>query len=128
MWALYQGHLSGAIRRYESYARNGSMRFNSSRSRNMSGLRGPDGLRWELKLAPAKKTTRGCLQDYSARHYPFKTLNGWLNAIKALGIIRNCPFQALRSLREGWPWDNSGCPDLNPFWTNSGSWASEALE
>lgn len=79
------------------------MRFKSSKSRDMSRLKGPDGPRWELGLSPIKKTTRGYLQDYNARHYPFKTFNGRLNIIKALGINRNCPFKALKLLRKGWP-------------------------
>lgn len=60
----------------------------------------PNGLRWELGLSLIKKTTRGCLQDYSAGYYPFKTFNGRLNAIKALGIIRNCPFKALKPTKK----------------------------
>jgi hypothetical protein len=69
----------------------------------MFGLRGPDGLRWELGLSPTKKMIRGCLQDYSARHYPFKTFNGRLKVIKTLGIIKNYPFKPLRLLKKGWP-------------------------
>lgn len=47
----------------------------------MSKFRGPDGLKQELGLLPAKKTIGGCFLDCSARHYPLKTLNEQLNVV-----------------------------------------------
>jgi hypothetical protein len=49
----------------------------------MSGLKSPDGLRRELGFSPAKKTTSGCFQDYSARHYPLITFNKQLSVVLA---------------------------------------------
>jgi hypothetical protein len=53
-----------------------SQMFDSSSSQDVSRPWGPDGLRQELGLSLAKKMTRGCFRDYSAKHYPLKTLNG----------------------------------------------------
>jgi hypothetical protein len=68
-------------------------------------------LRHEFEFALAKRMTRGYPQDYSARHYPLKTLNGQLSVVqgwpaKAVGKIKGCPFKPLRPPREGWPQDN----------------------
>jgi len=51
---------------------------------------------------------------------------GWL--AKALGMIRICPFKALKPRKEGWSRDDLGCSDQNPSWTNFGSLAWEAFE
>jgi len=86
------------------------VRFNSSRSRNTFGLRGLDGLRRELGLSSAKKMIGGCLWDYSARHYPLKTLNGRLSVVlgcprveptETLGMIKSYPFKTLKLPIEG---------------------------
>jgi hypothetical protein len=47
----------------------------------MSRFRGPNGLKQELKLLSAKKTTGDCFQDYNVRHYPLKILNEQLNGV-----------------------------------------------
>ncbi len=74
-----------------------------------SRLRGPDGLKQELKLSPAKRMTRGypwdysalkgCPWDYNAGHYTLKTFNRWPG--KTVSKIKRCPFKALRLLKEG---------------------------
>jgi hypothetical protein len=45
---------------YESWARNGSARFNFSRSWETTRLKGLDGLQWGLGLSPAKRMIGGC--------------------------------------------------------------------
>jgi hypothetical protein len=42
-------------------------------------LKGPYGLRQELKLSPTKRTIRDCFWDYNMGHYPLKTFNRILN-------------------------------------------------
>jgi hypothetical protein len=92
----------------------------------MSRFRGLDGLKQELGLLPAKKTTEGCFQDCSARHYPLKTLNEQLNIVLGRPFETIRSFKALRPPKRGWPWDHSSCSSLNPSQANSRSWAWEA--
>jgi hypothetical protein len=30
-------------------------------------------------------------------------------------MIRSCPFKPMRPVKEGWPWDDLGCPGLSPW-------------
>jgi hypothetical protein len=58
MWASYWVHLNGALKRHENKARNGSTRFNFSKSWDTSKPSGLDGLKQKLGLLLTKKTTR----------------------------------------------------------------------
>jgi hypothetical protein len=96
MQASYQYHLSGPLGRYDNEAKNGFARFDSSRSWDVSKPRCLDGLRWELGILSVKKMTRGCLWDYSVKHYPLKTFNMWLS------IVMGCPKGANSLKCLGW--------------------------
>jgi hypothetical protein len=59
MHASYRDHLSGALRRYESYTINGFVTFDSFRRWDPFGAWGLDGLRQELGLLLAKEEDWG---------------------------------------------------------------------
>jgi hypothetical protein len=86
------------------------MRFYPSKSWVAFELMSLDWLRLEFGLVSVKRTIGDCPWDYSAKHYPIKTLNGWLSVIygwlpKTFRTIKSFPSKVSKP-RDGWTREN----------------------